>query len=89
MSLTTLMQMAEALADASKLVAAAQRPVKPRERQGQLALLACLEKRLETLRRQLLEAVLVEMLWRYLDYVEGTDEGYLVRQLIADIGARR
>lgn len=53
-----------------------------------LALLACQEKRLESLRRRLLETVLVELLWQYADYVEGTDAGYVVRQVIADIAAR-
>jgi hypothetical protein len=53
-----------------------------------LALLECQEKRLESLHRRLLEAALVELLWQYMDHVEGTDMGYVVRQLIADIGTR-
>ena len=53
-----------------------------------LALLACQEKRLESLHRRLLEAALAELLWEYMDHVEGTDTGYVVRQMIADIGTR-
>lgn len=62
----------------------------PRAGKGQraLSLLACLEKRLLGLRRRLLEAALVELLWQYLDHVVGTETGYVVRQLIADVGAR-
>ena len=53
-----------------------------------LALLACQEKQLLSLRRRLMEAALTELLWQYQDYVEGTDTGYVVRQLITDIGTR-
>lgn len=61
----------------------------PKTRNGRraLGLLACQEKRLQSLHRRLLEASLVELLWDYMDCVEGTDTGYVVRQLIADIGA--
>jgi len=52
-----------------------------------LALIAAQEKQLLSLRRRLMEAALVELLWQYQDFVEGTDMGYIVRQLIADIGA--
>jgi hypothetical protein len=60
----------------------------PKTKDGRraLALLACQEKRLQSLHRRLLEAALVELLWEYMDCVEGTDAGYVVRQLIADIG---
>ena len=54
-----------------------------------LALLECQEKRLQSLHRRLLEAALAELLWQYLEQVDGTDTGYVVRQLIADIGAGR
>jgi len=62
----------------------------PKSRNGRraLALLACQEKQLLSLRRRLMEAAIVELLWQYQDSVEGTDTGYVVRQLIADIGAR-
>ncbi|MCX6840947.1 MAG: hypothetical protein NTX53_01465 [candidate division WOR-3 bacterium] len=62
----------------------------PRTEKGRraLALLAAQEKQLLSLRRRLMEAALVELLWQYLDYVEGTDTGYVVRQMIADIGTR-
>jgi cellobiose phosphorylase len=53
-----------------------------------LALLAAQEKQLLSLRRRLMEAALVELLWQYQDFVEGSDTGYIVRQLMADIGAR-
>ena len=53
-----------------------------------LALLAAQEKQLLSLRRRLMEAALVELLWQYQDFVEGSDTGYVVRQLIADIGTR-
>ncbi len=61
----------------------------PRTEKGRraLVLLACQEKQLISLRRRLMEAALVELLWQYRDFVEGTDTGYVVRQLIADIGA--
>jgi len=61
----------------------------PKTRNGRraLRLLACQERRLQSLHRRLLEAALVELLWEYMDCVEGTDTGYVVRQLIADIGA--
>ena len=89
MNTVKLMQMADALKDAVRFAAETQRLVRPRDRARQLALLACLEKRLNTLRRQMLEAALTEVLWQYQDYVEGTDTGYVVRQLIADIAARQ
>jgi len=62
----------------------------PRTANGRraLVLLACQEKQLLSLRRRLIEAALVELLWQYRDFVEGSDTGYIVRQLIADIGAR-
>jgi hypothetical protein len=62
----------------------------PRTEKGRraLVLLACQEKQLLSLRRRLMEAALVELLWQYQDFVEGTDTGYVVRQLIADIGTR-
>jgi len=88
MNATRLMQMTDALKDAVRFAAEAQRLVRPKDRARQLALLACLEKRLDTLRRQMLEAALTEVLWQYLDYVEGTDAGYVVRQVLVDIGAR-
>jgi len=53
-----------------------------------LSLLACLEKRLHGLRRRLLEAALTDVLWQYMDYCGTVDRAALVRQLIADIGAR-
>jgi len=61
----------------------------PRTKKGRraLALLAAQEKQLLSLRRRLMEAALVELLWQYQDFVEETDTGYVVRQLIADIGA--
>jgi hypothetical protein len=61
----------------------------PRTEKGRraLVLLTCQEKQLLSLRRRLTEAALVELLWQYRDFVEGTDTGYVVRQLIADIGA--
>jgi hypothetical protein len=60
----------------------------PKTKNGHLslALLSCMEKRLESLHRRLLEAALVELLWEYMDHVEGTDLGYVARQLIMDIG---
>ena len=62
----------------------------PRTGKGRraLVLLACQEKQLLSLRRRLMEAALVELLWQYQDFVEGSDTGYVVRQLIADIGIR-
>jgi hypothetical protein len=62
----------------------------PRTKRGRraLVLLACQEKQLLSLRRRLMEAALVELLWQYQDFVEGTDTGYVVRQLITDIGVR-
>jgi len=62
----------------------------PKTRKGRraLVLLACQEKQLLSLRRRLTEAALMELLWQYLDYEEGTDTGYVVRQLITDIGTR-
>jgi hypothetical protein len=62
----------------------------PRTEKGRrvLVLLACQEKQLLSLRRRLMEAALTELLWQYQDYVEGTDTGYVVRQLITDIGIR-
>ena len=62
----------------------------PRTEKGRrvLVLLACQEKQLLSLRRRLMEAALVELLWQYQDFVEGTDTAYVVRQLIADIGTR-
>lgn len=83
-----LVQMSEALKDAARLAALTQGLMKPKDRPSQLSLLACLERRLVGLRRQVLEAGLTELLWEYLGYVEGTDTGYVVRQLIADIAAR-
>jgi len=56
---------------------------------GALALLACQEKQLLSLRRRLMEAALLELLWQYQDFVEGTDTGYVVRQLLTDIGTRQ
>jgi len=53
-----------------------------------LALLASQEAQLQSLRRRLMEAALVELLWQYREYVEGTDTGCVVRQLITDIGTR-
>ncbi|MBM3331719.1 hypothetical protein FJY68_07715 [candidate division WOR-3 bacterium] len=63
----------------------------PRTTRGRraLALLACQEKQLQSLRRRLMEAALAELLWQYQDFVEGSDTGYVVRQLIADIGTRQ
>lgn len=60
----------------------------PRTEKGRraLVLLVAQEKQLLSLRRRLMEAALVELLWQYRDFVEGTDTGYVVRQLIADIG---
>jgi len=62
----------------------------PKTKDGRraLALLACQEKRLQSLHRRLLEAALVELLWQYWGCVEGTDTAYVVRQLIVDIGTR-
>jgi hypothetical protein len=54
-----------------------------------LILLASQERQLLGLRRRLMEAALVELLWQYRVYVEGTDTGYVVRQLIVDIGAKQ
>ena len=61
----------------------------PRTEKGRraLVLLVAQEKQLLSLRRRLMEAAIVELLWQYRDFVEGTDTGYVVRQLIADIGA--
>jgi len=61
----------------------------PKSRNGRraLALLACQEKQLLSLRRRLMEAAIVELLWQYQDFVQGSDTTYVVRQLIADIGA--
>ena len=53
-----------------------------------LVLLTAQEKQLLSLRRRLMEAALTELLWQYQDYVEGTDTGYVVRQLITDIGTK-
>jgi len=62
----------------------------PRTANGRraLALLACQEKQLLSLKRRLMEGALVELLWQYQEFVEGSDTGYVVRQLIADIGTR-
>jgi hypothetical protein len=62
----------------------------PRTKKGRraLVLLVAQEKQLLSLRRRLIEAALTELLWQYQDYVEGTDTGYVVRQLIADIGIK-
>jgi len=43
------------------------------------------ERQLLGLRRRLTEAVLVELLWQYKEYVQGTDTWYVIRQLLADI----
>ena len=63
----------------------------PKTKNGRraLALLACQEKRLQSLHRRFLEAALVELLWEYMDCVEGTGTGYVVRQLIVDLGAKQ
>jgi hypothetical protein len=61
---------------------------KPKERRLLLAELATVEARLERMRQRMLEAVLVELLWQYQDFVEGSEAGYVVRQLIADIGTK-
>ena len=50
-----------------------------------LALITAQEKQLLSLKRRLMESALVELLWQYQDFVEGSDTGYVVRQLIADI----
>jgi len=55
---------------------------------GALVLLVVQEKQLLSLRRRLMETALTELLWQYQDYVEGTDTGYVVRQLITDMGTR-
>jgi len=58
---------------------------------GRLAvvLLASQERQLLGLRRRLMEAALVELLWQYRDYVRGTDTWYVVRQLMTDIIAKQ
>jgi len=61
---------------------------RPKERRLLLAELATVETRLERMRQRMLEAALIELLWQYQDFVEGSDTGYVVRQLLADIGAR-
>ncbi|MBM3332288.1 hypothetical protein FJY68_10665 [candidate division WOR-3 bacterium] len=62
----------------------------PKTERGQRALvfLVTQSRQLLGLRRRLMEAALVELLWQYQDFVEGSDTGYVVRQLIADIGTR-
>jgi cellobiose phosphorylase len=62
----------------------------PRTTNGRraLALLAAQEKQLLSLRRRLMESALVELLWQYQEFVEGSDTGYVVRQVTADIGTR-
>ena len=62
----------------------------PRTEKGRraLVLLVAQERQLLSLRRKLMEAALVELLWQYWDCVEGTDTAHVVRQLITDIGTR-
>ena len=62
----------------------------PRTEKGRraLVLLVAQERQLLSLRRRLMEAALVELLWQYWDCVEGTDTAHVVRQLITDIGTR-
>jgi hypothetical protein len=62
----------------------------PRTEKGRraLVLLVAEQKQLLSLKRRLMDAALVELLWQYQDCVEGTDTGYVVRQLITDIGVR-
>jgi hypothetical protein len=62
----------------------------PRTEKGRraLVLLVAQGKQLLSLKRRLMEAALTELLWEYQDFVEGSDSGYVVRQLIADIGTR-
>lgn len=90
MNTTNLIREYENLAELLRLCRQAQNLAqKPRSRPDLLSSLACLETGLSGLRRRMLEAALTELLWQYLDHIEGTDTGYVARQLLADIGARR
>ena len=90
MNAAQLAQEANRVNDLLRLVHATEALV-PKSQNGRkaLALLACQEKRLHAMRRRLLEAALVELGWQYMEYVEGTDEGYVVRQMMADIAAHK
>jgi hypothetical protein len=61
---------------------------RPRERRKLHAELAMVQGRLERMRQRMLAAVLVEVLWQYVDCARGTYAGDLAGKLVAEILAR-
>jgi hypothetical protein len=61
---------------------------RPRERRKLHAELAMVQGRLERMRQRMLAAVLVEVLWQYVDCARGTPAETLCRQLMVEIAGR-
>jgi hypothetical protein len=61
--------------------------LRPRERRKLMAELASTEGRLQRLRRQAVEAVLVDVLWQYLDCSRGTSAESATRRMLVEVMA--